>query len=89
MDFIDADTYESLLGSAPFEYGPGGVIRSAGWDVDVIGDSEVRIVSWDKEGTPTTEPIGGFLVNLRSEDALPDSLTKYQVFPQTPIRVWA
>lgn len=89
LDVKTAEIFESLKGSTPFEYGEGGAVGSAGWDVDIIGDGQVRVVSWDAEGTPTTEPMGGFMVNLRSAFHLPEPLVQYQVFPTNPIRVWA
>lgn len=84
-----AETFESLKSSTPFEYGEGGVVGSEGWNIDIIGDGQMRVVSWDSEGVPTMGPIGGFLINLRSDNALPEALKQYQVYPVTPIRVWA
>lgn len=89
LNLPDAESFETLKGEAPFEYGEGGVTQSTGWSVDVIGEGQTRVVSWDAEGEPTYEVIPGFLINLRSNLPLPESLIQYQVFPPTPIRVWA
>lgn len=89
LNLPDVETFEALKGEPPFEYGEGGVTQSTGWSVDVIGEGQTRIASWNAEGEPTYEPIPGFLINLRSYLPLPDSLVEYQVFPVTPIRVWA
>ena len=89
LDVKTAETFDSLKGSVPFEYGEGGVVGSAGWDVDILGDGQMRVVSWDSEGVPTMESIGGFLINLRSNIPLPESVQEYEVFPETPLRVWA
>jgi len=89
LDVKTAETFDSLKGLVPFEYGEGGVVGSPGWDVDILGDGQMRVVSWDSEGVPTMEPIGGFLINLRSDIPLPESVQEYEVFPETPLRVWA
>lgn len=89
LNLPDAESFETLKGEAPFEYGEGGVTQSTGWSSDVIGEGQTRVVSWDEDGEPTYEVIPGFLINLRSSIELPESLSQYQVFPSTPIRVWA
>lgn len=89
LNLPDAESFETLKGEAPFEYGEGGVTQSAGWSVDVIGEGQTRAVSWDAEGEPTYEVMPGFLVNLRSNFALPEALEQYRVYPIIPIRVWA
>lgn len=89
LNLPDAETFEAIKGAIPFEYGEGGVTQSAGWNVDIIGDGQIRVVGWDAEGEPTYAPIQGFLVNLRSERLLPADLIQYQVLPTNPIRVWA
>lgn len=85
----NAEKFESLSGLVPFEYGEGGVIGTSGWSIDILGDGQTKVVSWDSEGNPTLEPVGGFLVNLRSDSQLPENLREFEVFPKTPIRVWA
>lgn len=89
LDVKTEEIFDALKGTQPFEYGEGGTVGSPGWSIDVIGGGQVRVVSWDSEGVPTTEPMGGFLINLRSSQMLPSELDQYQVFPATPIRVWA
>ena len=89
LNLPDAETFEALKGKTPFEYRAGGVMQSAGWSVDVIGEGQSRPVSWDEDGEPTYEAIPGFLINLRSNFPLPETLSQYQVFPTNPIRVWA
>lgn len=89
LNLPDAETFDTVKGAWPFEYGEGGVTQSAGWSVDVIGEGQTRVASWNEDGEPTYEVIPGFLINLRSNLPLPESLVQYQVFPATPIRVWA
>lgn len=83
------ETYEALEGASPLDYAQGGFVGSQGWSVDVIGGDELKVVGWTKEGEPVMEPVGGYLVNLRSDRELPAHLKQYQVYPATPIRVWA
>ena len=89
MDFKDKETFESLKGAVPFEYGPEGTVQSAGWDIDIIGDGELRADGWDKDGEPIMKPVGGFLVNLRSNYDLPKSILEFRTYPENPVRVWA
>jgi len=89
LDTVTQEAYEALEGVSPFDYAQGGFVCSPGWSADVIGGDEVKIVGWTKEGEPVTEPVGGYLVNLRSDRELPAELKQYQVYPVTPIRVWA
>lgn len=89
LNLPDAETFEPLKGEVPFEFGEGGVTQSPGWSVDVIGEGQTRIASWNAEGEPAYEAIPGFLINLRSNFPLPESFIQYQVFPTNPIRVWA
>lgn len=89
LDFNDVDTFNSLEGTAPFEYGEGGTLQSEGWSIDIVGGDQMRVIGWDEEGQPVVEPIGGFLVNLRSDNPLPKILEQYVIHPETPIRVWA
>lgn len=89
LNVPDAETFETLRGVAPFEYAEGGVTQSAGWDVDVIGEGQTYVDSWNSEGEPEYAVIPGFLINLRSGYQLPEELEQYQVFPDSPIRVWA
>lgn len=81
-------SFDQLKTRYPFELGEGGVIGSPGWSVDVLGHT-FKAVAWDGEGEPTYEPVEGYLINLRSDEPLPENLVKYQVFPETPKRVWA
>lgn len=83
------EQYEVLEGKPPLSYAQGGSIGSPGWSVDLIGGDEMKIVGWTRDGDPVLEPVGGYLVNLRSDRELPAELKQYQVFPNTPIRVWA
>lgn len=89
LNVPDAETFDSLKGVVPFEYAEGGTTQSTGWDVDVIGDGQTYVKSWNAEGEPTYEVIPGFLINLRSDHALPEELEQYRVYPTSPIRVWA
>lgn len=90
LKFPDEETFETFQGAEPFEYGEGGVLQSEGWSIDILGGGFTKITSWSKEGEPTYSPVEGFLVNLRSANkAIPDSMLEYQVYPRTPIRVWA
>lgn len=89
MNIPSEAEFSELKGKPPFEYSEGGFVGSEGWDVDIIGSGQNDVVGWDEDGEPTLKPIEGFLVNLRSELALPDELRQYQVFPSSPIRVWA
>lgn len=89
LNVPDAETFDSLKGVVPFEYAEGGTTQSAGWDVDVIGKGQVYVKSWNAEGEPTYATIPGFLINLRSNYQLPEGLKQYEVFPASPIRVWA
>lgn len=85
----DKETFESLKGNIPFEYADGGVTQSKGWDIDIIGEGQCYIDSWGSDAEPNYKLIPGFLINLRSNNLLPESLTVYEVFPVSPIRVWA
>lgn len=89
LNVPDAGTFENLKGVVPFEYAGGGATQSTGWDVDVIGEGQTYITSWNAEGEPTYAVIPGFLINLRSDYALPEALKQYEVYPTSPIRVWA
>lgn len=89
LNVPDASTFETLKGNKPFEYGEGGTTQSKGWSVDVIGDGQTYVESWNAEGEPTYAVIPGFMINLRSDHALPEELKQYEVFPTSPIRVWA
>lgn len=89
LNMPDAETFETLKDAVPFEYGEAGTLQSNGWSIDVIGDGQVTVSGWTKEGEPIYLPMEGFLVNLRSGAQLPDHLIQYQVFPTSPIRVWA
>lgn len=71
LNVPDAETFETLKGVAPFEYAEGGYTQSSGWSVDVIGDGQTYVESWNAEGEPTYAVIPGFLINLRSDHALP------------------
>lgn len=84
----DEATFEILKGMYPFAYDEGGNAVSPGWTIDEIG-IVYKATSWDKEGNATLEPTEGYLVNMRSDNELPESLTEYVVFPVTPVRVWA
>lgn len=89
LDVQSQEVFKTLKGKTPFEFGEGGVIGSDGWSVDILGDGQLRVISWSEDGEPATELVGGFLINLRSDHQLPSELSKYQVYPVTPIRVWA
>lgn len=89
LNFPDKETFETFHGRAPFEYGEGGILQSTGWSLDILGDGFTKVESWDKEGNPTYIPVPGFLVNLRSDNSLPEDLLDFQVYPKTPIRMWA
>lgn len=88
LDFKTEETFNTVKGTSPFEYGEGGVIASSNWSVDIIG-AITKVISWDEEGTPTYSDPEGWLVNLRSDEELPATLSEYQVFPVSPVRVWA
>lgn len=89
LNVPNEETFDELKGKYPLEYSEGGFVQSPGWSVDIIGSGQSYVSSWDAEGEPTYTPIEGFLVNLRSDFALPESLKEYEVFPTSPIRVWA
>ena len=89
LKFPDAQAFDEVKGAVPFDYEQGGSVQSPGWSVDVLGDGLQKVVAWDAEGEPTFAPVEGYLVNLRSAGVLPEPLVQYQVFPATPIRVWA
>lgn len=89
LNFVTEQAFEDAQGREPFEYGEGGTLQSEGWNIDILGGDCRKIVSWNKDGSAVFQPVGGFLVNLRSSRQLPESLTGYLVFPKTPIRVWA
>lgn len=89
LKFKDEAEFEAFQGRPPFEYGEGGVLQSSGWSLDILGDGFTKVKSWDKEGNPIYTPVEGFLVNLRSDKALPEDLVDHLVYPKTPIRVWA
>ena len=89
LNVPDASTFDSLKGVVPFEYGEGGTTQSQGWSVDVIGDGQTYVESWNAEGEATYAVIPGFLINLRSDYVLPEELKQYEVLPTSPIRVWA
>ena len=88
FNFPDEATFDNLKGEYPLAFDEGGHGVSPGWSVDIIG-VVYKSVSWDSEGNPTLEAQPGFLVNMRSDNQLPDNLSAYEVFPKTPIRVWA
>lgn len=88
MNFKKAETFESFEGEPPFEYGPGGIVGSEGWDIDVIGPF-TPVKSYDKQGVPKYGAPEGFYVNLRSDEPLPAELDPYRIYPETPVRVWA
>lgn len=88
LNVPDEATFNSLKGKYPFAFDGNGEPASTGWEVDVIG-VVYKAVSWNEEGEPTMEAQPGFLINLRSEGALPEALDEYQIFPETPVRVWA
>lgn len=88
MNFNDLETFETFEGEAPFEYGIGGVVGSAGWDIDLIGPY-APIKSYDKYGVPKYGKAEGYYLNLRSDLKLPDELDAYRIYPENPIRVWA
>lgn len=50
-------------------------------DIHVVG----TVYKPDENGAPVAQP--GFHVNLRG--ALPDALSQYAVFPDTPAAVWS
>lgn len=83
------EAFEKLQGKVPFDYGQGGTIGSVGWDIDVIGGDELKTTGWTKDGDPIQEPMGGYLINLRSDNEIPFGVKDYLVYPKTPIRVWA
>ena len=89
LNLPDAATFEAMKGTTPFEYTESGFTQSEGWNVDVIGDNQFKVTSWNAEGEPTFTPIPGFLINLRSDIQLPEALKQYEIYPETPIRVWA
>lgn len=89
MNFNSEEVFETVQGREPFNYGEGGVLQSEGWSIDILGGGFTKISSWDKEGNPIFTDVAGYLVNLRSDKTLPEDLVEYQVYPKTPIRVWA
>lgn len=90
MNFPKESDFDAVKGAVPFEYSAEvGVLQSTGWSIDVLGGDNTRTTGWTAEGEPVFTPIEGFLVNLRSNFALPENLVKYRVFPESPVRVWA
>lgn len=57
-----------------------------GCALDEIG-TIYKEVSVDEEGNPVMEAVDGYHVNLRSTVEM--ALEDFQVFPETPSRVWA
>lgn len=59
--------------------------------VDVIGtiyEPTGNMISTEYGDTPEMTPVAGWHANVRHDEPAPE-LEAYQVFPATPVRVWA